>query len=197
MAGYLRRHHVGLLALFVALGGTAFAVTTAPKNSVVSKSIRANAVRSADVKDGAVQPRDLGLARTISIDGPLAITAENPASVLASTDVRLGPTGLVSIFVRGELRKTTGTACLVHARLSQADGPAEDTLVIYEDANSPDYSRVQSSPAPESPDRIGRGIGGWVVLRSAPGVRTLSLRLARFSASCLHRSFSLVAVPVS
>ena len=197
MAGYLRRHHVGLLALFVALGGTAFAVTTAPRNSVVSKSIRASAVRSVDVKDRAVQPHDLGLARTIAIDGPVAVTAESPASVSVSTDVRLGPTGLVSIFVRGELRETTGTACLVHARLSQADGPAEDTLVIFEDVTTPNYSRVQSSPAPESPARIGRGIGGWVVLRSSPGVRTLSLRLSRFNANCLYRNFSLVAVPVS
>lgn len=45
---------VAYLALFVALGGGAYAVTTAPKNSVVSRSIQAGEVRTADIDAGAV-----------------------------------------------------------------------------------------------------------------------------------------------
>jgi hypothetical protein len=47
---------VALLALFVALGGSAYAVTksTAPANSVVTKSIKKGAVTQLKIADGAV-----------------------------------------------------------------------------------------------------------------------------------------------
>jgi hypothetical protein len=44
MLAYLRRHHVALLALFIALGGTSYAAAKLPKNSVGSRQIRAKAV---------------------------------------------------------------------------------------------------------------------------------------------------------
>ena len=47
MIGYLRRHHIGLLALFVALGGTSYAATQLPDNSVGTRQIRASAVTEA------------------------------------------------------------------------------------------------------------------------------------------------------
>jgi hypothetical protein len=51
IAAYVRRHHIALLALFFALGGTAFAAGTAllPKNSV----------GSAQVINGSLQKSDL------------------------------------------------------------------------------------------------------------------------------------------
>jgi hypothetical protein len=55
---------VALLALFVAMGGVGYAALKLPRNSVGSKQLRANAVRSAKVKDasllrGDVAPRQL------------------------------------------------------------------------------------------------------------------------------------------
>jgi hypothetical protein len=44
MLAYLRRHHIGLLALFIALGGTSYAASQLPRNSVGSRQIKANAV---------------------------------------------------------------------------------------------------------------------------------------------------------
>jgi hypothetical protein len=44
MLAYLRRHHVGLLALFVALGGTSYAAAKLPRNSVGTAQIRSGAV---------------------------------------------------------------------------------------------------------------------------------------------------------
>lgn len=49
---------VTLLA-FVVLGGSAYAVATASKNSVVSKSIKNSQVKSADVKDNALTGTDV------------------------------------------------------------------------------------------------------------------------------------------
>ena len=44
MLDYLRRHHVGLLALLVALGGTSYAAVQLPKNSVGTAQIKPKAV---------------------------------------------------------------------------------------------------------------------------------------------------------
>jgi hypothetical protein len=44
MLAYLRRHHVGLLALFIALGGTSYAAAKLPRNSVGATQIKARAV---------------------------------------------------------------------------------------------------------------------------------------------------------
>jgi hypothetical protein len=46
ISGYIGRHHVALLALFVALGGTSMAATNAllPKNSVGTAQLKNGAV---------------------------------------------------------------------------------------------------------------------------------------------------------
>jgi hypothetical protein len=51
---YVKRHHVGVIALFVALGGTSYAATRIPRNSVGSEQIRPGAVTAAKIHDGAV-----------------------------------------------------------------------------------------------------------------------------------------------
>ena len=72
---HVRHNVVAYLALFFAIGGTALAVTTAPKNSVVSKSIKNGAVKAKDVTAAQVQLRvgdscPVGEAiRVINVDG--------------------------------------------------------------------------------------------------------------------------------
>jgi hypothetical protein len=56
MLSYLRRHHLGLIALFFALTGTSYAVAT---GSIDSREIRNNSVRSKDVRNKALLSRDL------------------------------------------------------------------------------------------------------------------------------------------
>jgi hypothetical protein len=51
---YVRRHHLGLIALFVALSGTAYAAAT-----IGPRDIKDNAVHSRHIKDGTVSPGDL------------------------------------------------------------------------------------------------------------------------------------------
>jgi len=46
------------VAIFLALGGVSWAVTTLPKNSVGSKQIKKNAVKSKKVKDGSLLSKD-------------------------------------------------------------------------------------------------------------------------------------------
>lgn len=54
MLVYLKRHHIGLLALFVALGGTSYAATQLPSNSVGARQLRAGAVTDAKIHNGAI-----------------------------------------------------------------------------------------------------------------------------------------------
>jgi hypothetical protein len=55
---YVKQHHLGLIALFVALGGTSYAATQLPKNSVGTTQIKANAVTAPKVKDGSLSAAD-------------------------------------------------------------------------------------------------------------------------------------------
>jgi hypothetical protein len=54
------------VAVFIALGGTSYAVTSLPKNSVGSKQIRARAVGSSDLATGSVRSKQLR-DRTIGV----------------------------------------------------------------------------------------------------------------------------------
>jgi hypothetical protein len=55
----VRRNAIALVALFVALGGVAYAGSLAPNNSVDSGAIVNNSVKSKDVKDGNLQGKDV------------------------------------------------------------------------------------------------------------------------------------------
>jgi hypothetical protein len=50
---------ISLIALMVALSGTAYAASKLPKGSVGAKQIKTGAVRSTDLKDGSVKLKDL------------------------------------------------------------------------------------------------------------------------------------------
>ena len=56
---YVRRHHVALIALFVALGGTSYAATRLPNNSVGSPQIQAGAVGATKIRNGAITAEKL------------------------------------------------------------------------------------------------------------------------------------------
>lgn len=57
LVSYLRRHHIGVLALFIALSGTAYAATL-PTNSVGGAQLKKNAVTSPKVKNRSLLARD-------------------------------------------------------------------------------------------------------------------------------------------
>jgi Collagen triple helix repeat (20 copies) len=53
MLGYLKRHHIGLLALFIALGGTSYAAVKLPRNSVGTAQLRKGAVTTSKLSRSA------------------------------------------------------------------------------------------------------------------------------------------------
>jgi hypothetical protein len=85
MIGYLRRHHVGVIALFVALGGTSYAAAKLPANSVGSKQIKPNAVAASEVKNRSLTSDEFK-------PGTLLQGATGPRGATGATGPR-GPTG--------------------------------------------------------------------------------------------------------
>jgi hypothetical protein len=71
---YLRQHHVGLLALFIAMSGTAYAASL-PRNSVGTAQLKKNAVTSAKVKDHSLLRKDFKAGQLPSgPQGPRGLT---------------------------------------------------------------------------------------------------------------------------
>ena len=68
---------VALIALFIALGGTSYAVTQLPKNSVGTKQLKKNSVTSAKINDGTIVTADLSAAARLALAG--ATGAQGPA----------------------------------------------------------------------------------------------------------------------
>jgi len=62
---------VATLALFVALGGAAYAATQLPKNSVGPKQLRKNAVTAPKIAKGAVTKAKLGADAQAALIGPM------------------------------------------------------------------------------------------------------------------------------
>jgi len=100
VVGYLRRHHIGLLALFFALSGTAYAATL-PRNSVGNAQLKRNAVTSTKVRNGSLLRADFRAGQLPrGPAGPRGLTgATGPAGPTGPT----GPAGrnaVTSITVR-------------------------------------------------------------------------------------------------
>lgn len=88
---YLKRHHIGLLALFIALGGTSYAAVKLPKNSVGSTQIKKGAVSESKLSKGVVAKLDKS-GRTGSNGATGGEGARGPAGPAGPAGAT-GPTG--------------------------------------------------------------------------------------------------------
>ena len=118
VAAYLRQNVLGLVAIFLALSAGAYAVQKAPKNSVVSKSI----------KDGQVKNPDLGAA---------AVTADK----LADGVVGLGKLDFDAA-TQAELNSTQATADATAAGLAALASPG----TINGAGNPVDWTKLKGVP---------------------------------------------------
>lgn len=122
---------VALVALFVALGGTGYAVTALPKNSVgekqirkgavTSKKIRTNAVRSGDIANNSIVGRDVRAGAL----GPREVAESKlgvvPRATVADTFAGLTP---AQFFQRLGLQCPAGTVATYSACFEDAPRPA-------------------------------------------------------------------------
>jgi hypothetical protein len=107
---YLRRHHIGLLALFVALSGTAYAATL-PRNSVGTAQLKANAVTTQKVKQGSLVLGDIKASQRDDLEG--ARGPQGPAGPAGPAGAA-GAAGATNVTVRtgGATTRDAAADCL-------------------------------------------------------------------------------------
>jgi hypothetical protein len=87
----VRRHHIGFLALFIALGGTSYAAVKLPANSVGAKQIKRNAVGSPEVINRSLKAEDF--APGTRLQGPAGTPGAAGARGPAGPQGPQGPPG--------------------------------------------------------------------------------------------------------
>lgn len=185
IAAYVRSHHIGLLALFVALGGTAYAVENAPKDSVVSKSI----------KDGQVRPRDVKLTKTVEYPG--TITLFDDFVEFDPVRVTVPDSGLLSVYMEAEISKTQGQAgftCNVSLSTT-GDTPYTPLISVNTDFNG--YSIRRTAPATDGTGVFSSRDAAPVTYSLEPGNHQFSVAYSTFNnTGCGFRNTKLVIIPL-
>jgi hypothetical protein len=86
---------ISLIALFVALGGSAYAATRLPKNSVGTKQLKKNAVTGPKIKSGAVTAAKIN-TRGLTVPSAVHATAADSAAS-ATNATNAGTVGGVTV----------------------------------------------------------------------------------------------------
>jgi hypothetical protein len=81
------------IAVFIALGGGAYAATALPKNSVGAPQLRNDAVSSAKVKNGSLQRSDFRTADLVKLRGPVGPKGADGAAGAAGAPGAKGDRG--------------------------------------------------------------------------------------------------------
>jgi len=131
LLGYIRRHHIGLLALFVALGGTSYAAVKLPRNSVGTSQIKNHAVTTSKLSTATVKALkgakgdrgaagatgatgaagakgDPGAPATLSAAVSALTGASAPAATVPAASVTLQKAGKILVVVTGTFAVTCG-----------------------------------------------------------------------------------------
>jgi hypothetical protein len=151
----LRQHSIALIALFVALGGTGYAATQLPRNSVGSSQIRDHAIRPADISQSVRNELrgPQGAQGPAGPAGPSGPTIERPAGQQLRTHIVDASTLPVGAASPGAV--TTLRVPCPRGERAVGGGANPETTADFGPADS---TLEASFPYAEN------GIGGWQVV---------------------------------
>lgn len=138
MLGFLSHNTIALIALFVALGGTAYAATALPRNSVGTKQIKKNAVTSVKVKDNSLTGADIlesslgKVPSAASADNSTHATSADSATHATSADSATNATHATSADTLGGVSKSVwGTAMMYQGTAFHPRNPSTTWTDYY------------------------------------------------------------------
>jgi hypothetical protein len=185
IGGYIRRHHLALLALFVALGGVSYAAANLPKNSVGARQIKTGAVKGPELKNNAVRGADVNEGSLAKVPqasfADTAGTATTAASVAgASPEIfaRIKDTGAAGDVLESDSKGVTdsnvsyadsGDTTCFHGLAFQPRGG--QVTVDYFDTSIPNVPHLGLGPTAGCP--TGTQAFVWVGTPSSPGLQSL------------------------
>ncbi|MBN8867362.1 MAG: hypothetical protein J0H98_07395 [Solirubrobacterales bacterium] len=195
---------LSLVALFVALGGTATALKgkwsvkrddIAPKavganqlgpRAVTNAKLRGNAVRSKQLADYAVGPWKLRLGTTAAALGESSTTSNVPVDLSGPTaTVQIpAPGGMVAIQAEASMRATGNNSARVY--LYEPSTIPNPVMIHRTDASS--FQTRISTPGIGAGDGVtSRVRAGWIVMPVSPGTKTFQLRYSTTGGTAIFK----------
>jgi hypothetical protein len=131
---------VAMLALFVSMGGTGYAVSTLPKRSVGPAQLRTNAVRSQHIKPGSITTAKLARTTLSSLRSPVAAPAVAGGSNAAAAASGASPDRVSYADKAGIADRATlaDRAALAGRATLADDAAAADTAAVADNAKLAD-----------------------------------------------------------
>jgi hypothetical protein len=130
---------ISLIALFVALGGTSYAVIKLPAKSVGNRELKTNAVSGSKVRPRAISRSDLALSARSGARGPRGPSGPSgPAGPSAAAVEAWQPIQLIGAWSRyssdyaaAGVRKDAAGRVYLRGLIKRAGGPvANDTIAV-------------------------------------------------------------------
>lgn len=196
---------LSILALFVALGGTATALKgkwsvkrddIAPKavgtkqvakRSVTSHKIHKNAVRAKQINEQAVGPWKLRLGDTALTLPESSTTSKVPVD-LGGPDakVRVPTGGMIAIQAQASMRATGDNQARVY--LFETTSVPKPVMVLESGAKAKGFQTRISTPGQGAGDGVANPVrSGWIVMPSSRGTRTFQLRYATTGGTAIFK----------
>ena len=170
---YIRRHHVGFIALFVVLGGTATAAVTITNKDalkpITGKDVRNDTLTGRDVRDGSIKVGELN-ANSIPTT-TYSVTVLQPTGAEPQLVDNYG-FGTVTKAGTGQYALTLpagGADCNFVANPTFPDSPTEPVLVYPSEAES-DVITFTTATDAGTPEDLGTQFGylAFTVIASCP-----------------------------
>lgn len=138
LLSYVRRHHLALVALFVALSAGAYAAVSIPPNSVGTKQLKKNAVNTKKVKDKSLLAKDFKAGQLpAGATGPQGPKGDTGAPGLPGAKGDTGATGTVdtsNFFNKtesdGRYARGPNTQIAISQTIQSDGGPALDNAFV-------------------------------------------------------------------